>query len=93
MAGHRDAPVRATNNESREVSERDGWIETKGKVLTPVHGFSGADVLSQPPDTVMMRGNAKKPGSRPLPLPAKNPATNALAAFGLGGTTPGKKAK
>jgi hypothetical protein len=92
MAVHRDAP-KTSKSEDNLIATREGYHETKGKILTPVHGFAGEDVLSKPPDTNFLRGNAKKPGSAPLPLSAKITSTNALAAFGLGGTTPRKKAK
>lgn len=96
MAGHHSENV---NGKQQGAKSKEGhgaaepFYQTKGKIMTPVQGFSGDDVLSTPPSPARLRGDTHSIGSRALPLSAKNPSTNALSAFGLNNTTPGKKAR
>ncbi len=90
MAGHHDSDKQTNARQKEGPGEARPFYETKGKILTPVQGFAGADVLSEPPRPAALRGDPKPEGTGQIPLSSRNPTSNALGAFGLGKKPGGK---
>ncbi len=91
MAGHRGDNSSSGARQKEGPGRAEPWYETKGKILTPVEGFSAPDITGTPPVPAGIRGDTKPEGTGSIPLTAKNSTSNALGAFGMGGKKLGKK--